>query len=105
MIVKIFLVLLGILMFYRASNLAQGQKSKMIFKSESFLFWQKTMAVYFVAVSAYYLLTGEKYFYWFFGANLIIDGLFYLQPTPRTTRKLFTGFIILNILILLVIFS
>ena len=105
MIIKILTVLSGALMFYRASRLAQGKKSKLIFKSESFLFWQKLMAIYFAAVSVYYLLLGTKYLYWFFWMNLIFDGLFYLQPTPRTTKKLFIGFVILNIITLLVISS
>jgi len=105
MIVKIVLVLVGFLVFYRASAFAQGKKLNKLFIFESFLFWQKFLAIYFTAASIYYLLIGEKYFYWFFWANLIIDGLFYLQPTPRTTRKLLIGFIILNFIALLVIIS
>jgi len=102
---KIIIVLIGILIFYRASNLAQGKKLKKIFKAESFLFWQKILAIYFVGISIYYLLIGEIYFFWFFLANLILVGLFYLQPTPRTTRSLQFGFIILNLIVLLIIFS
>jgi len=105
MTIKIILVLVGFLMFYRASTLAQGKKLKKFFVFESFLFWQKFLAIYFTAVSIYYLAIGDKYFYWFFWSNLIIDGLFYLQPTPRTSQKLLIGYIILNFITLLVIIS
>lgn len=92
-------------MFYRASTFAQGKKLKKFFTVENCLFWQKFLAIYFVVVSIYYLAIDEKYFYWFFISNLIIDGLFYLQPTPRTTRKLLIGYIILNFMALLFIIS
>jgi len=98
-----FLILtwvLGIVVFIRGAQLTQGTKRRKIFKSESPIFYQKLMALLFVtmAIVAFFIL--QKFFAYTALINLLITAMFYLQPTPRTTKKLFYAFAIINAILI-----
>jgi hypothetical protein len=97
MTLELISIILSLAIYSRASNLARGKKLKKIFSSESFLFWQKLLGIYLAIWIAYFLITGNT-FYWFMIIGLVMDGLFYLQPTPRTTEKLLMGYIALSVI-------
>ncbi len=94
---NIILIFVSLVLFLRASDLVEGKKTKKIFAGENFLIWQKVLALYLVTIIAYFVLT-NNYLYWFMIIALIINGAFYLQPTPRTTKKLLFCYIILMII-------
>lgn len=101
MIIKILSVVLGTFLFLRATSFVQGKNIKKLFGFEGFLFWQKVLGIYYFILLIYFVIFDNSYFYLFILINLILDGLFYLQPTPRTTNKLFYISLILNSLALL----
>jgi len=94
---NLILIFIPLALFLRASSLAEGKKIKKLFTGENFLIWQKVLALYLVAIIVYFVLI-NNYLYWFMIIALIIDGFFYLQPTPRTTKKLLFCYIILSVI-------
>lgn len=94
-------ILIGTAMFFRAVSLVLGKNTRKFFKSENFLLWQKILALYYFLLSLYLIFLVSGTFYWFYIANLILIGLFYLQPTPRTTKNIAFIFSLLNIIALI----
>jgi hypothetical protein len=97
MILELISIVTSFLIYFRASSLAQGKKIKKLFTKEGFLFWQKSLAIY-IALWITYFIIAENIFYWFMTIALVLDGLFYLQPTPRTTKKLLVAYTIFSII-------
>lgn len=99
-LLEMVLVYLSVLVYYlllvRAAFLAVGFTSKKVFKAETFLLYQKLSLLFVVAslVLSCYFSTS---FLILNTINLILLFAFYLQPTPRTTRKISIIFIVLNI--------
>jgi len=83
-------------LYLRASFLAQGKVKTKLFRSETFLLEQKITAVLYSLGAIVWFLMDFKYLGYLFLANLIVTFLFYLQPTPRTTKKLLYIFLFLN---------
>ncbi|MDH4358615.1 MAG: hypothetical protein OEV37_01540 [Candidatus Berkelbacteria bacterium] len=96
--------LLAIIIYIRASLLATGTWTKKLFKQEGFLLWQKLSAVILTLSAIYALLAGVKFLAIPFAINLIFNFLFYLQPTPRTTKLLLKLFTISNLILLIIYF-
>lgn len=87
---------LGATLYIRASQLAKGQGVRKIFKKESFLLNQQISATVFLLGLINAIIAQNKYSIYLFAVNLLILSLFYLQPTPRTTRKLLWLFMLAN---------
>lgn len=103
--ILIVIWVLGVVIFIRGAQLTQAAKKRKLFKNESTLFYQKTMAIVFVLMAVIALITSQRFFAYAAAINLLITAMFYLQPTPRTTRNLFYGFAIINsILISTIVF-
>ena len=104
---KIILLVLWVLsvgLYFRSSFLAQGKSFTKIAKKESFLLWQKTIGVLLGIGFILSIVFYRTFFPYLFAANLLILFLFYLQPTPRTTRALLWIFILTNIALALIYF-
>lgn len=92
-----------IALFERASFMAQGKSKTKLFKRESFLLEQKICGAVVVAAIVLSALSNRQYFTYLSIVNAIILALFYLQPTPRTTKKLNIMFILINAIFLALI--
>ena len=89
-----------LIVYVRASLLAWGGAKSKLFKNEGFLFWQKIIAIICALSALGTFVFGLSIFGYVFLANFIINALFYLQPTPRTTKKLFYAFVLMNLIFL-----
>lgn len=94
-----FLLLVNTVLFYHGCNLAIGRNVVKIFKKENVLHPQFFVAVISFAGLALSLFqnNGLRYFWIIFSADLFLDILFYLQPTPRVGKILKNIFIFINI--------
>lgn len=95
-IILFIIWLIATIIYLRASFLAQGKIKTKLFNNETFLIEQKIVAIFYAIGALACFLVKLEYFGYLFVANLIITFLFYLQPTPRTTKKLLHIFILLN---------
>jgi hypothetical protein len=91
----------SIAIYYRASKLAIGEHHKKFYK-ESFLFWQKTLALSYGLLFFVSLFQDKNYLTYVFELNTVIVFLFYLQPTPRISKMLMRAFMIMNLIFALV---
>jgi len=99
--VEITLIIIWIIatgLYLRASSLAQGKVKTKFFAGETFLLEQKIIVSLYSIGAVVWFLMDFKYLGYLFLTNLIVTFLFYLQPTPRTTKKLLYIFILLNII-------
>lgn len=95
--------IIGFVVFERAAALAKGKVKSRLFEQESFLLEQKICTVIFLLGLISSVVIRSDYLIYLFLVNLIITSLFYLQPTPRTTKKLEIIFILANIMFLAVL--
>lgn len=93
----------GILIYLRSSLLAAGKINKKLFKNESFLLGQKICLAIFALGLALSITFRQKIFIYLNSINLIYLFLFYLQPTPRTTKMILNIFILTNILLIVLV--
>ncbi|MFH1855402.1 MAG: hypothetical protein ABH810_03300 [bacterium] len=96
MVLVYLTVLVYCLLLARAAFLAVGYSSLKIFKTETFLFYQKLSFVLIIAslVLSFFFSTS---FLILNIVNLALLFAFYLQPTPRTTKNISIVFTGLNI--------
>jgi len=90
--------LLGIVIYLRASLQAQGKIRTKLFAKDAFLLGQQVVAILSFAQLIVGLIFNQTIIAYSAIANLILTFLFYLQPTPRTTRKVTWLFIITNVI-------
>lgn len=90
----------GLLTYFRASQLAQGNNKWKVNQKETFLHGQIFVAAVFVAGLVIAVIYGWKIFSAIFIIDLVFDFLFYLQPTPRTASTLLKIVIIVNLALL-----
>jgi len=89
---------IGIIIYFRASYQAEGRVKSKLTNADNFITWQKFLALIFVVGEILSLISGQISFIYLFAANLFILFLFYLQPTPRTTKKVLWVFILINVI-------
>ena len=94
----LFIWLLAAIIYLRSSLQAIGRVKKKLFEKDGFLLGQQIIACLLALQAALAFIFSQKIIAYGAIANLIIDFLFYLQPTPRTTKKILWVFIILNII-------
>jgi len=95
------LLIISYLVVARGAFLAVGKASRKIGVWESFLFYQKVSAVLFIALALISYFYDVRIILYLSLVNLLLVGLFYIQPTPRTTKSIAVFFIVINILTLL----
>jgi len=88
------------LIFIWASTLALGKVKSTTLKKIGVLSWQKTLAVLIISALFFSIFWEMSFYIYIFAANLFILFLFYLQPTPRTSRYLLYLFLTLNLVLL-----
>ncbi len=94
-----FLLLINTVLFYHGCNLAIGRNVVKLFKKESVLHSQFFVATVSVAglVLSLFQDNGLRLFWIIFTADLFLDIVFYLQPTPRVGKILRNILILVNI--------
>jgi len=85
----------------RGAYLALGLSSNKLHKKETFLMYQKISALLLIALAILCYLSKEKTLFYLTLINLVLLFFFYLQPTPRTTKKISIAFIVINIAFLI----
>jgi len=80
------LFVLGFVFLGRALLIARGKINTKLFAKESFLFWQKTVAIVFLLIIILAIATVNWPFLTIAIINEFLNFLFYLQPTPRISK-------------------
>jgi len=88
---------ISFLIYLRASYLAQGKVGKKIFVGETFQLGQALSAILFLGLIALSFAAQIQLLFYLNILNLVYTFLFYLQPTPRTTRTVLKLFLLTNI--------
>jgi len=89
---------ISFLVYLRASFLAQGKVKKKLFVGETFQLGQAAAAILFLGLIILSFAAHIRLFFYLNILNLFYTFLFYLQPTPRTTRTTLKLFVLTNII-------
>jgi len=92
---------LTVIIFVWANLLAQGKRIGGQTKIP-FLAYQKVLALIFVVMLALSVILGQMFYVYLYLAQLFLLLLFYLQPTPRTSRYLLYLFLVVNLIFLVI---
>jgi hypothetical protein len=89
---------ISFLIYLRASFLAQGKVKKKFFIGETFQLGQAAAAILFLGLIILSFAAHIRLLFYLNILNLVYTFLFYLQPTPRTTRTTLKLFLLTNII-------
>lgn len=90
---------LTVSIFIWANLLAQGKRIGGGTKIP-FLLYQKILALILIIVIVFAIILGQTFYLYLYLAELFLLLLFYLQPTPRTSRYLLYIFLVANLIFL-----